>query len=74
MNLVQLPQFQSRPESSVGVMTLNDAWFLIAQGWLTVEGAQYLFPKESWDFLPQATSKPRLPQVRPRQRVPKAVA
>jgi hypothetical protein len=79
MNPIQLPQFQSHPECSVGVMTLDDAWLLITQGWLTLEGAQYLFPKEAWEFLPQ--SKPLLPHAKSalshakrRSRVPRAVA
>jgi hypothetical protein len=56
MSTIQLPQFQSAPESSVGLMTLDDAWILITKGWLTVEGAQYLFPEKAWDLLPQKAS------------------
>jgi hypothetical protein len=56
MSTIQLPQFQSSPENSVGLMTLDDAWLLITKGWLTVEGAQYLFPEKAWDLLPQKTS------------------
>jgi hypothetical protein len=56
MSTIQLPQFQSSPESSVGLMTLDDAWFLITQGWLTVEGARYLFPEKAWNLLPQKIS------------------
>ncbi len=79
MNPIQLPQFQSHPECSVGVMTLDDAWLLITQGWLTIEGAQYLFPKEAWNFLPQSKpclsqSKSRLPHTKPRPRASRAAA
>jgi hypothetical protein len=54
MNTIELPQFKSHPECSVGVMTLEDARFLIAQGSLTIEGARYLFPRRAWDLLPKA--------------------
>lgn len=56
MSTIQLPQFKSHPECSVGLLTLDDAWFLMTQGWLTVEGAQYLLPTKAWDLLPQKTS------------------
>jgi hypothetical protein len=79
MNPVQLPQFHTRPECSVGVMTLDDAWLLITQGWLTIEGAQYLFPKEAWEFLPQSKpllpcAKSTFPRAKRRPRVSRAVA
>jgi hypothetical protein len=54
MQTIQLPQFKSHPECAVGVMTLDDAWLLITQGNLTIEGAKYLFPEKAWDFLPKA--------------------
>jgi hypothetical protein len=65
MQTIQLPRFQSHPECAVGVMTLDDAWLLITQGNLTIEGAKYLFPEKAWDFLPKA---------QPRQRATKAAA
>lgn len=65
MQTIQLPRFQSHPECSVGVMTLDDAWLLITQGNLTIEGAKYLFPKKAWDLLPK---------VQPRQRTAKTAA
>jgi hypothetical protein len=49
------PKFQSHPECSVGIMTLEDAQFLIGQGWLTLEGAQFLFPEGAWDVLARAS-------------------
>jgi hypothetical protein len=51
MARLQLAKFPSHPECSIGVMTLEDAKYLIIQGWLTIEGAQYLLPKNSWDLL-----------------------
>jgi hypothetical protein len=51
MARLQLAKFPSHPECAIGIMTLEDAKFLIAQGWLTVEGAQYLLPEKSWDLL-----------------------
>jgi hypothetical protein len=53
MTQLKLAQFASRPERAVAVMTLDDAWFLISQGLLDIKGAQYLFPKAAWEFLPQ---------------------
>jgi hypothetical protein len=53
MTQLKLAKFASRPERAVAVMTLDDAWFLISQGLLDIQGAQYLFPKEAWEFLPQ---------------------
>jgi hypothetical protein len=49
------PKFQSHPECSVGIMTLEDAQFFIGQGWLTLEGAQFLFPESAWDVLARAS-------------------
>lgn len=53
MTQIKLPRFASRPECAVAVMTLDDAWLLISQGLLDIEGARYLFPKDAWEFLPQ---------------------
>jgi hypothetical protein len=53
MTPLKLAKFPSHPECAVAVMTLDDAWFLISKGRLSIEGAQYLFPKESWQYLPQ---------------------
>lgn len=53
MTQLKLAKFASRPERAVALMTLDDAWFLISQGLLDVKGAQYLFPREAWEFLPQ---------------------
>ncbi|HEY9824443.1 MAG TPA: hypothetical protein V6D19_03285 [Stenomitos sp.] len=48
MTSIQLPKFTSHPECAAGLITCEDAQFLIAQGWLTLEGAQYLLPKTAW--------------------------
>jgi hypothetical protein len=53
MTQLKLAKFTSRPECAVAVMTLDDAWFLITQGLLDIEGARYLFPRDAWEFLPQ---------------------
>jgi hypothetical protein len=53
MTQLKLAKFTSRPECAVAVMTLDDAWFLITQGLLDIDGARYLFPKDAWEFLPQ---------------------
>ncbi|NJM74745.1 MAG: hypothetical protein HC852_01975 [Acaryochloridaceae cyanobacterium RU_4_10] len=58
MTQLKLAKFPSRPEDAVALMTLNDAWFLISNGQLSIEGAQYLFPQESWEYLPQKSSQP----------------
>ncbi len=57
MSQVQLPQFQSKPEGAAGLMTLDDARFLIARGWLTPEGAQYLLPNVAWQNFPHIELK-----------------
>jgi hypothetical protein len=51
MARLQLAKFSSHPECAIGIMTLEDAKYLIIQGWLTVEGAKYLLPRNSWDLL-----------------------
>jgi hypothetical protein len=48
MASIQLPKFAAHPECATGVITLEDAQFLIRQGWLTLEGAQYLLPRGIW--------------------------
>ena len=53
MTQLKLAKFTSRPECAVAVMTLDDAWFLITQGLLDIDGARYLFAKDAWEFLPQ---------------------
>jgi hypothetical protein len=53
MTQLKLAKFTSCPERAVGLMTLDDAWFLISQGLLDIEGAKYLFPRNAWEFLPQ---------------------
>lgn len=54
MSVIQLPRFESHPECSVGLMTLDDAWRLITQGQLTIEGAKTIFPEKAWVYLPQS--------------------
>jgi hypothetical protein len=51
MARLQLAKFPSHPECSIGIMTLEDAKYLIIQGWLTVEGAKYLLPQKTWELL-----------------------
>jgi hypothetical protein len=58
MTQLKLPKFPSHPERAVALMTLDDAWFLISNGQLSIEGAQYLFPQGSWEYLPQKSSQP----------------
>ncbi len=58
MTQLKLAKFPSRAEDAVALMTLDDAWFLISNGQLSIEGAQYLFPQESWGYLPQKISQP----------------
>jgi hypothetical protein len=53
MDTLQLPKFQNHPECAVGVMTLENAKFLIDRGWLTIEGAQMIFPVKAWPLLPK---------------------
>jgi hypothetical protein len=53
MTQLKLAKFQSRPERAVALMTLDDAWFLISNGKLSIEGARYLFPQEAWKYLPE---------------------
>ncbi|MBW4550241.1 MAG: hypothetical protein KME35_03890 [Aphanocapsa sp. GSE-SYN-MK-11-07L] len=48
MTQLQLPRFQSHPECTAGVITMDDVRLLISLGWLTPEGAQYLLPKGLW--------------------------
>jgi hypothetical protein len=54
MSVIKLPCFESYPECSVGLMTLDDAWRLITQGQLTIEGAKSIFPERAWVYLPQS--------------------
>lgn len=44
MTQLQLPQFQATLKNTVGLLTLEDAEYLVSQGWLTPEGVVYLFP------------------------------
>jgi hypothetical protein len=48
MASIQLPKFATHPECAAGLITFEDAQFLIRQGWLTLEGAQYLLPRGLW--------------------------
>ncbi len=54
MTQLQLPRFQSHPECTAGVITMEDVRLLISLGWLTCEGAQYLLPKGAWQPSAQA--------------------
>lgn len=58
MTQLKLATFPSHPERAVALMTLDDAWFLISNGQLSIEGAQYLFPQGSWEYLPQKSAQP----------------
>ncbi|MGB8701868.1 MAG: hypothetical protein WCD18_20830 [Thermosynechococcaceae cyanobacterium] len=51
MSQLQLARFQPHPECASGLMTLDDARFLLSQGWLTIEGARYMLPKVDWERL-----------------------
>jgi hypothetical protein len=54
MASIQLPKFTAHPECAAGLITFEDAQFLMMQGWLTLEGAQYLLPRGAWQQLSQA--------------------
>lgn len=51
--MLQLANFKSHPECATALMTLEDAKRLIDRGWLTIEGAQMLFPVRAWPLLPK---------------------
>jgi hypothetical protein len=54
MTQVQLPpQFQSHPECAAGIVTIDQAIEMINRGWLTYEGARWMFPPKVWVLLPQ---------------------
>jgi hypothetical protein len=55
MTHLQLPQFQSALKDTVGLMTLEDAEYLVSQGWLTPEGVVYLFPHVVRSFVEQSS-------------------
>ena len=54
MTQLQLPQFQSALKDTVGLMTLEDAEYLVSQGWLTPEGVVYLFPHVVRNYVEQS--------------------
>lgn len=51
--MLQLANFKNHPECATGLMTLEDAKFLIDRGWLTIEGAKMIFPVKAWHLLPK---------------------
>jgi hypothetical protein len=55
MTQLQLPQFQNHLKSNVGLLTLEDAEYLVSQGWLTPEGVVYLFPHVVRSFVEQSS-------------------
>jgi hypothetical protein len=60
------PRFQPHPECAAGVLTLDQAAMMIWMGWLTHEGAQFVFPPSAWPLLPQPEQPPA--QVKRSQR------
>jgi hypothetical protein len=49
MTRVELPpQFQPHPECAAGVITIDQAVMMIHLGWLTSEGARWMFPPIAW--------------------------
>jgi hypothetical protein len=56
MAQLQLPQFlRTDLQNPVGLMTLEDAEYLVSQGWLTPEGVVYLFPHVVRGFVEQSS-------------------
>ena len=56
MAQLQLPHFlQTDLQNPVGLMTLEDAEYLVSQGWLTPEGVVYLFPHVVRSFVEQSS-------------------
>jgi hypothetical protein len=55
MTQLQLPQFKDSLKGNVGLMTLEDAEYLVSQGWLTPEGVVYLFPHVMRSFVEQSS-------------------
>jgi hypothetical protein len=53
MNDIQLPRFQPHPECAAGLITIDDAIAMLECGWLTIEGACYILPPQSWVLFPQ---------------------
>jgi hypothetical protein len=51
--MLQLANFKNHPECATALMTLEDAKRLIDGGWLTIEGAQMIFPVKAWPLLPK---------------------
>ncbi len=55
MTQLQLPQFKASLKGNVGLMTLEDAEYLVSQGWLTPEGVVYLFPHVMRNLVEQSS-------------------
>jgi hypothetical protein len=54
MHQVQLPpKFQPHPECAAGIITIDQAIFMIKNGWLTLDGAYFLLPPKTWFMLPK---------------------
>jgi hypothetical protein len=63
MTQIQLPpKFKSHPECAAGIITIEQAKFMIDKGWLSLEGARFLLPPQIWFMLPK--SKPRNNQAK----------
>ncbi len=51
------PHFQPHPENAAGIVTLDQAIFMVKNEMLSLEGAYYLFPPYVWPLLPKPLSK-----------------
>ena len=51
------PHFQPHPENAAGIVTLEQAIFMIKADMLSLEGAYYLLPPHAWPLLPKPTLK-----------------
>jgi hypothetical protein len=56
------PYFQPHPENAAGIVTLDQAMFMIENNMLSLEGAYYLLPPHAWPMLPKPVEVQRKQQ------------